>query len=632
MSLSVDGNDYKIEDVAEGKWFWRGDNLMWRNENDSRQPGNLTRTITLNIPVGRDRFIVFNNGPYRGFVRVAYDDNTTEYDLYSADSKSFEVAIPDSGFAAIAMMWIGRILLFFGIFILLSCFPIYVIIKHDSKTVNEWLVRNWDKCYYAALAFVYIIIMQKNSIDGSFWDDEVWQLGWIYTGDWPDGSVYSLLFTLWFKIMPYGQEHLKLLPQLFVGGAIYVAGLLGKEYKNRRFGILMSSSIAFSLTIANQCAKCIRNYSNLLFFSVLVFYLFIKKQNNHDRSIKFTIFYGFTIYLLMDSHDFGMVVGGLFLIADFILILLRKIPKRYFFEFIIPGIKTIIYVIKYMLPFSNALNGYGWNFERASVMRIYDIIRWLFSYHNLTLFMAVVGLSYIVLNVSKNIFYKSFDWNTNYTQATVTCIPIIVFFGIYLYSTFAFQGVSNLMGDRYFISVIIFLLFLMCEGIDVLVVLLSRDYSKLAQAVLIASVVVSMGFDCWVMVSPWETWPNQGRTMTQPYLRNYKASADYLMQQNDIYCNTTIFIMDAWISSTNFVDYMSVGQKYYRTHNGKREDIKSISIYKLNDDLGQYSTIYISYSLMGDRANAELNDYLDANFVVVADDPYAMVRKYVKQT
>ena len=73
INYIVGGEEYVIKNPTEGKWFWKGDVYMWRNENDSRQPAGTTRSITLNIPYGQDRSVQFGLSEWNGIVEVTYN-------------------------------------------------------------------------------------------------------------------------------------------------------------------------------------------------------------------------------------------------------------------------------------------------------------------------------------------------------------------------------------------------------------------------------------------------------------------------------------------------------------------------------------------------------------------------------
>ena len=84
-SYTVDGRSYvpgKSLQIVDGKWFWIGESYVWRNENDSRQPEGVTRSVTVKIPVGWSRTLDFRGGIWRGFVEISAGGETWIADTF----------------------------------------------------------------------------------------------------------------------------------------------------------------------------------------------------------------------------------------------------------------------------------------------------------------------------------------------------------------------------------------------------------------------------------------------------------------------------------------------------------------------------------------------------------------------
>lgn len=184
-AIIADGKTYEINNAIEGKWFWQGDNYMWRNENDTRQPKGTTRSVTIDIPVGAGRKLVFNNNQYRGIVEIIYNGETTVHDLYRKSNESTKISIPSTDSLYDNMVKIGRLALFALFIVILISYPVFAVYKFDYKIIKKWFARNWDRLYFIAIAFLYVFLVQKKSVDGSLWCDELYQISWTYTGAWP---------------------------------------------------------------------------------------------------------------------------------------------------------------------------------------------------------------------------------------------------------------------------------------------------------------------------------------------------------------------------------------------------------------------------------------------------------------
>ena len=138
INYIVGGEEYVIKNPTEGKWFWKGDVYMWRNENDSRQPAGTTRSITLNIPYGQERAIQFGLSEWNGIVEVTYNGESNRYDLFqSSDATTLLAPIPDTDSVALYSAKLLRLLLFVAIIGLLLVYPVFCIVKYEYDTYGD---------------------------------------------------------------------------------------------------------------------------------------------------------------------------------------------------------------------------------------------------------------------------------------------------------------------------------------------------------------------------------------------------------------------------------------------------------------------------------------------------------------
>lgn len=613
--LIVGGEEYELKNPSEGKWFWKGDVYMWRNESDPRQPEGTTRSITISIPYGKDRSIQFGLGKWNGIVEVCYDGDTQCYDLFKSSDETVLYA-PVANTASLPLYGIKllRIGLFVLIIALLMAYPVYAVVKFDYDKIIGYFQSNWDKYYYIALALIYIALLQKNSIGGSLWGDEIWQLGWYYDPDVKDSyTAFDLISKLWLNIMPYGHEYLRLLSQIFIAGAIFFAGMAGKVFKGKRFGILLSSSVAFSLTIADLCAKGIRPYAMLLFCMTLILYLYLKKHKNLGaEKTSDLIICGFAMALTMDTHPFGLVLVGLFLVSDFVLIMLKKASKKILIEFIAPAAYGIYWLILQWKVIGNNVSA-----GTVTVSKMFETVRWLFSYNDVLILFALFGFVTIAVNSMVKIKNHTFDFKGDYEIAIISAAPIAEFALVFIYST-VIDPAHSLFFDRYFIATAILLLFVMCYGIDKAIDCVCRlsDDKSVSKC---ASILVILGLCIynWTQISPWVKNPSNGRSRND----DYKSVADYVMQQNDIYDTSTLVLINHGQSSAN------IGFSYYLTHNGERDDINHTCMFHLPKDLDQYAVIYIAY----DRYDGRWSKVIDEQYELVDNNTSVKVKKYVRK-
>ena len=619
INYIIGGEEYAIKNPTEGKWFWKGDVYMWRNENDSRQPAGTTRSITLNIPYGQDRSVQFGLSEWNGIVEVTYNGESNRYDLFkSGDETTILAQVPDTDSFALYSAKLLRLLLFAAIIGLLVAYPAFCVVKYEYAVIKKFWQKHWDKVYYLVLAVLYVMLLQKNSVGGSLWYDEIWALAWIINQD-PNKSYifFNLISKAWYGIMPYGHEYLRLLSQLFVAGTIYFAGCIGNEYRNKRFGILLSSSVAFSLTIANQCAKGIRPYAMLLFLSTIMLYLYIKTRK--DNSKKSILLYSLVLLLTMDTHLFGFMVAGLLMLFDFILIIFKRLSKVYWLEFILPAIYGAYWFSTQFVAGINNINHYSWA-GKASLSRLLDAIKWLFCYDTFMMSLALMGLVIILVVSLTKIMQCRFNFNRDYTRLTILSVPVLAIMITFVYST-VFNPNNSMLIDRYFMSIIIFLYFVLCYALDSIIDKICNTVkSEYVEKCLVIFVILFFCLNCWPKITPWETWPAGFRT----HNNDYKSAVEYVLQQNDIYVSSTLFILDHPVKDAD------TGIAYYTTHKGERDDINHCSVSYLPDNIEQYETLYISYVFNRDRRNDVLNNLINTQYELIYDNAEVKVRKYVK--
>lgn len=96
--IVVDGREYSKEAPSEGEWFYSEDDeaYLWLDESDERWTESITREITLEVPVGAGRSLVFLSGNSYGIVRISYDGISETQDLYQKKTGEISVLLPDS--------------------------------------------------------------------------------------------------------------------------------------------------------------------------------------------------------------------------------------------------------------------------------------------------------------------------------------------------------------------------------------------------------------------------------------------------------------------------------------------------------------------------------------------------------
>ena len=617
--LKLEGEDIVLDNAVEGKWFWKGDCYMWRPETDDRQPEGVTRSITLSIPVGLDRELVFDNNAYRGIVEITYNGETSEYDLFSENSEELRVKIPTSDSALVYGYKAVNILVFIALVCALMAFPCFAVLKKPENIIRVWFARNWDRLYYITLAVLYVIVLQSVSAKGSLWGDEVWAIGWMYE-DYPLRiDLYYVLIKLWFYLVPYGQENLMLLPQICVAISIYVVGEIGRLVNGKRMGVLFSTLVASSLTVIYQCAMEYRQYPFLILFSSLMVYFYIRKHKNlGNEKTSDIILYSVFAICSMDVHQFGFAAGCMLLFSDFILLLFRKGSKKSWFQFVLPVAYVVFWFFTTFLAGLKGVNSYSWA-GVPTPEKLLNTLKWLSGSNDFLFAMLIFGAVLISVQTIIAIKNKKFRFCEDYNNIVFLLIPIAMLSIVYFYST-VINPENSLFIDRYFISVIIYLLYIIAYSLDYCIESISSALSKqytMQTLTTFAGVILLM--TGWSRVSEWNPYPANDRTNNQ----NYAGVAENIRSCNDIYSPSVIFVLDH-----NF--YADSGMDYYLTQKGKRDKINHCALTDLPDNIEEYDVIYISYIKRG--ISGAIKPILNEKYTEVSDDTEHKVKKFVRNS
>ena len=520
-----------------------------------------------------------------------------------------EVALPSSSNSALCLLLFRNIFLFIIIFLLFLSFPFIACIKYNETDIKKWLTNNYDIFIYAVLGFATMILLNHLSKNSSCWYDEIFSLGWIY-GDPPDGKnyIYLFLLNLWVKIMPYGQEYLWLLTEIFIFGTIIIAGLIGRNIKDKSLGILLSTLIATSSTVYSQCIQ-LRPYGMILFFSSLMLYFFIKKQQClNNPKYNTIILYSISIVATMDCHDFGIAVAGLLMIFDLILILKKKASTRYLIEFILPSIYGVYYLLTRFITHIGMAEKFGW-IVSPTINNTIDIIIKESGGTTFNFILLILGVFLIIAQLVYVIQNKQFNYNNDFIMLVVLSVPLLTIGFEIVYSVIINPNMS-LHVDRYFTPIIIFLTVIIGMSLHKIIEFILSSFKKLYTLPLVLSIMISMCTINW-------------RTYQAFNFQNYREVADYVMSQNDTYLDSTAFVITG--------DYhLNDGITYYTTHKGKRDDIKHFSVNRLPENIYEYETIYYCYLHSYISVHPDFYEHLSSEYTMVENDSKNKLAKFIK--
>lgn len=628
-SICVDGEKVDIKPV-NGKWFFLGSKYLWRNESDSRKPSGITSEVQLEIPSGKTREINFCSSIWRGIVKVEYDGKEQIVDTYSEKGSILKVDLGSSEQSFLTWESIKRAIIFILSFLftglLLLTLRQFYVKNHDR--IKRYFAKHWDKFLIAFFSSIMLLFMIGYSNGKSLWSDEMFQLGAINSSlslkesiliyaKMQDASapLFNFVAYFWYRIVPYGQVYLLLLPEIAVSIGVYIVGMAGRKI-NKITGIFSALIAILISTLVLYAGHEFRPYGFLFLIVAFVIYAYITKHMLPKESKKWMIIYGVSLALLVYTHYVAVLVCFAFFIFDIILCYYKKRSWFDLLSYILGGILVVPWIIILLIYNQREVTSF-WP-AAPNLKSISKLFEYLSGSNDLLYYLFLFGIAISIVVFVAGIVKKNYDFLQILLPFAFTINVVITIFVIYVYSAIINPS-GSLFVSRYFIMVIPQLVLL--SGI--VLGRLSNHISGLLQswsvikicAVLCCFITLSCGIQFAVRVE------SDATTIHEPF----KESADWVMSRSDIYSpQTAVMLTNSKIVTDGFDDY-------YISKKGLRE---GVDVYSQKHLAGQYkklldyNTLYIiSYhSCLSNEMSAFLDDKYE---LVTLDSPYE-ISKYIK--
>lgn len=627
VSLSgytVDGIKYPVENAIEGKWFWYGDNLMWRAESNPNQPAGTTRSVQVTVPVGRDRTVNFPTNKWRGIATVQFDGEEQTIDLYSEKNSTVkvEIASSDNGLLALNAL---RILAVFAVF--LFCFAalvstiLYLWLKNPETLKARFSSRFW--IIYAAIAAVSLLHMFLLGGEEGFWQDELSSISSYIEGKslvdtlfvthesyYP--SIFSrAIMSWWYSIAPYGEQFL-LIPMMIctaLGG--FFTALAAEKVANRRVGLLTCIFSAFSYPISYYCGMEARTYAFLYCMCALMLFSFFAKNErtlNGQSPLKHEILFGASVFLAAASHVFGVFLACLLFVVDGILWFAKKVKLRFAIPYVSAALVFSPWI--YNMFCCNVLSKSEAFQETPSSQKVIDLLEMLSGEQKVAFYLLLFACCFALVSAVRRRKEPS-------VAALAPLVPVwllaglicgIYFYGIYI------NPDATMWVNRYFVVLFPAASILICCAADEIFHLLSQ---KTVRDAVILLVVCQFVFSSHSLLKKDISVERQ----------TFKDTADWLYkdaQAEDVYKKSTAIVACAWPNN------IAGWKEYYLEEQGRRDPLNVISMESIKEDtLDPYKTLYVYYEVR--QPNAKLQAVLDEEFELISHNEKNEVKIYARK-
>ncbi len=449
---------------------------------------------------------------------------------------------------------------------------------------KEHYLKDWDRLVYTILALAVLLFTWLYGNTQPFNSDELVQISTskffarvipaCASGVDLTPPLFGFVFSLWYRIAPYGEKWLYLFPGFFVSGSIFLIGVIGARLQNVRVGVLACFLAATSTTIF-QIAFEIRSYAFLLFFSTLSFLIYIRRSEYFlNMSGKAIFMFGISLAFVAYSHYYGLFICMGYFIADFFLCIKNRIKVYAIFSYVIAGILFLPWLIYFLI---HKYDVSSWFPERrANISDALQVFRYLTGNLNILLIVFIVGSLLVVLKSFLSKYTKqSFELKDFFAIFSVCMVwGFILFF--YAYGAFVDPHYNifknRILIERYYCGLFPFAIFICALALDYL-------YGK--NKMFRYAYILLAGF---LIINVYQVIPN----LPQDPNRN---TANWLLSQSDIYSPETILLS---------LDDDYGFQEYYITRQGRREPVNAITQWNISKEIlenAQTVYLYASWSL-----------------------------------
>jgi hypothetical protein len=434
-------------------------------------------------------------------------------------------------------------------------------------------------------------------IEGAIQDSLYGMLLFVSTTE-GNGVLFDLILFFYYKIAPYGERWLLLLPEFLMALGVFSLGMCVKSLIGSRGGCF-AAVIASTMLILSHNGNNLRAYSLLILFMSLTLWMYFARLKS--GSVRHTIIYGVCLAGLVYSYYLAALICMMLFLADVILCYRKIIKFKCLASYLIGGVIFApwgVFWIKHW-PNGTALAWAG----KPSIVQVFDIISVMLDKNNIYIFVFCYGIAVLIMQIIKQ---KTIELNTAF-PIFMCAVMIGLFIGfMYFYSIINTTG--SLWVERYFIVILPMLIIVLSYAFDKISRLLESDRN---------SVCISV---CLILALSFYNIPNHYkavRAYPDEIVYTLREAADWLLWQNDIYTPSVgVFhtvSLNAW-------------RTYYVEQQGRRAPVNYIT---LDDSALEYEKIYTVESHI--LLNNAQNEFLYAHFDLTAEQNDMQIKIWTKK-
>lgn len=472
-----------------------------------------------------------------------------------------------------------------------------------------------ERLVYALIAFLFLIFMFATSGNKSFWLDEMAQVSFIavpfkdflHTAIFDSNEsmpLWSFPVFFWYKIAPYGEKWLLLLPELATAVGSYIVAMTGRKISGKWVGLFALIFCCTSSTLILYAGQQFREYGFIFLFSAIAIYFWAKRMDfEGEERNKDIIIYGISLILLFLCHPVTLMVCGSMGVYDLILFLKKRIRFKCAVSYLMFVIICGIYFIRIFTA------NYIYFTEEASswiVAPKYADIQGLFRYltgqQMIVFIIAMLGIA-----AALAIFTYAFLYGRKPTKENILMGGIVWLVGFSVIITFIYSAHINPDGSmfvmRYFICIMPAVTIICGYSFHLISVGISSNFSKSRTKIIKITfsffLIIFLGINILPVVT--------NQVSAEPF----REASKWLQSQEDIYDDDVAVLFSCYGPSIKGC------REYYFYRLGETKKVNMISQYdkKKMKRLVKYEKIYLLelHNIFDEKIKSKIKEHY--NFV-----------------
>jgi hypothetical protein len=433
-----------------------------------------------------------------------------------------------------------------GIIVLLSLLTLCVV-SHASSFNRLWRDE----------LFVIQVCMEESFSGG---------LKYIFFNE-GNGALFDIVMWFWYRVAPYGDKYLLIVPNVFAALGVFVFAMLGRRLFGNSGGVisaLVASAQNFLLLYANE----LRAYSlTFAVVSLLLYSYFGKFDKGKNANMKKQAIYGVCLALAVYTYYLSVLTCFVLFAADIFLHVKNKISGRFIIGYFIGGV--LFLPGAYLLLQGGAL-GAGWAAPPSGLLDLKHVF-WQLIDSVIYRFSFLTGCALVVVQL----FRKKTERIENTSKPLILFALVISVTAVLYVSGRYFD--SHWFVNRYFFivypAILMLVVFAALAIFDILCEI-DRNRRHIPVAILIAVAIFSLSnaYATLMAYPDVNTWDI-----------DLEGAADYLDSQPDSRSDH--------VGVLYLADYPVAWEKYCVEQKGKRQAIRLSTFEDIN--AAKYDKLYV---------------------------------------